>query len=277
MSSASQSAKNEIQAKETLAAPGRFAGKVALITGASDRGIGGETAIRLAREGAAVALVSRRVPDRLLKKVNRFEQGVVHTAGDVTKAADVARAIDDCMGEFGKIDILVNNAGVELAKPLEKFTDEEWRGLLDVNLNGAIALTRAALPYLTNNGGAIVNVASALGLGGCPGFSIYSASKAALIGFTQSLAWELAPKGVRVVAVAPGLVHTPMIHKHVNQLTPEVWAKIEACHPLGMGRPDDVAAAIAFLASEDARWITGITLPVGWAYHYPLPTGGMLG
>jgi len=73
--------------------------------------------------------------------------------------------------------------------------------------------------------------------------------------------------------VAPGLVHTPMIHKHVSQLTPEVWAKVEACHPLGMGRPDDVAAAVAFLASSDARWITGVTLPLGWAQHYPLPTG----
>jgi 3-oxoacyl-[acyl-carrier protein] reductase len=255
----------------------RFAGKVALITGTSDRGIGGEIAVRLAREGAAVALLSRRVPERLLKKVKRHEQGAVHTKGDVTKSADIARAIDDCMDEFGKIDIVVNNAGVELARSLEDFTDDQWRQLLEVNLHGAIALSKAALPYLTAPGGVIVNIASALGLGGCPGFSIYSASKAGMIGFTQSLAWELAPKGIRVVAVAPGIVHTPMIHKHIDQLTPETWAQVQACHPLGMGRPDDVAAAVAFLASSEARWITGITLPLGWAYHYPLPTGQMLG
>jgi 3-oxoacyl-[acyl-carrier protein] reductase len=254
----------------------RFAGKVALITGASDRGIGGEIAVRLAREGAAVALISRSVPQRLLKKVNRFEHGVVHTAGDVTRSEDVKRAIDDCMGEFGKIDIVVNNAGVETARALDKFSEEEWRGLIEVNLNGAIRVTQAALPHLTSPGGVIVNIASALGLGGCPGFTIYSATKAGLIGFTQSLAWELAPKNIRVVAVAPGLVHTPMIHKHAAHLTPETWAKIEACHPLGMGRPDDVAGAVAFLASSDARWITGITLPLGWAYHYPLPTGQMM-
>src|SRR5262245_23509374 len=118
------------------AAPQRFAGKVALVTGASDRGIGGEIAVRLAREGAAVALVSRRVPERLLKKVNRFEHGAVHTKGDVAKTDDVKRAVDDCMGEFGKIDIVVNNAGVEVAKPLEKFDDDQWRQLLDINLNG---------------------------------------------------------------------------------------------------------------------------------------------
>jgi NAD(P)-dependent dehydrogenase (short-subunit alcohol dehydrogenase family) len=259
------------------AAEPRFAGKVALITGTSDRGIGGEIAVKLAREGAAVALLSRRVPERLLKKVNRFEQGTVHTKGDVTKSADIARAIDDCMEEFGKIDIVVNNAGVELARSLEDFTDDQWRQLLEVNLNGAIALSKAALPHLTAPGGVIVNIASALGLGGCPGFSIYSASKAGMIGFTQSLAWELAPKGIRVVAVAPGLVHTPMIHKYIDQLTPEVWAQVQACHPLGMGRPDDVATAVAFLASGEARWITGITLPLGWAYHYPLPTGQMIG
>jgi NAD(P)-dependent dehydrogenase (short-subunit alcohol dehydrogenase family) len=220
-----------------------------------------------------VALVSRRVPERLLKKVHRFQRGAVHTTGDVTKAGDVQRAVDDCLAALGRLDIVVNNAGVETARPIEKFSDDQWRALIDVNLNGAIAVTRAALPRLAAPGGVIVNIASALGLGGCPGFTIYSASKAGLIGFTQSLAWELAPRGIRVVAVAPGLVHTPMIHKHAAQLTPEIWAKIEACHPLGMGRPDDVAAAVAFLASGDARWITGITLPLGWAYHYPLPTG----
>jgi len=268
---------SQAQVSSFASAEQRFAGKVALITGASDRGIGGEIAVRLAREGAAVALLSRRVPERLLKKVNRLEQGAVHTRGDVTKADDISRAIDSCVEEFGKIDVVVNNAGVELARSLEDFTDAQWRKLLDVNLNGAIAMTKAALPYLSSPGGVVVNIASALGLGGCAGFSVYSASKAGMIGFTQSLAWELAPKGIRVVAVAPGLVHTPMIHKHIDQLTPEVWTQVQACHPLGMGRPDDVAAAVAFLASGDARWITGVTLPLGWAYHYPLPTGPLLG
>jgi 3-oxoacyl-[acyl-carrier protein] reductase len=267
----------QAQPGSSPAARGRFSGKVALITGSSDRGIGGEVALRLASEGAAVALVSRRTPEKLLKKLARHKQGVVHTAGDVTKAEDLTRAVDDCMSEFGKIDVLVNNAGVEVASPLEKFPEEEWRQLLEVNLSATIALSQKCLPLLTEPGGVIVNVASALALGGCSGFTVYSASKAAMIGFTQSLAWEVAPRGIRVVAVAPGLVHTPMVHKHVEHLTPEIWKQIEAAHPLGMGRPHDVAAAVAFLASEDARWITGITLPLGYTQAYPLPTHAMMG
>jgi NAD(P)-dependent dehydrogenase (short-subunit alcohol dehydrogenase family) len=250
---------------------GRFDRQVALVTGSSDRGIGGAIAERLAREGAAVSLVSRSEPKRLLKRLQRLGRGVAWAQCDVTEPSDVTRVVDDCQDKFGKLDILVNNAGVEFAQPFDAMADQQWLDLLDVNLHGAVRVSRAALPRLLESRGVIVNVASALALGGCAGFSIYSASKAALIGLTQSLAWELAPRGVRVVGVAPGMVHTPMIHKHIDHLSKEVWEKIEACHPLGMGMPHDVAAAVAFLASEDARWITGVTLPLGWAPSYALP------
>lgn len=250
---------------------GRFDGKVAFITGSSDKGIGAAIAERLTTEGAAVALVSRTEPKRLLKRLTKYAHGAVWTSCDVTKSDDVRRAVDSCMENFGQIDILVNNAGLEVARPFEKFSEDEWQNLLEVNLSGAIRATHIALPYLTSPDGVIVNVASALALGGCSSFSIYSASKAGMIGFTQSMAWELAPRGIRMVSVAPALVHTPMVHKHIEHLTPEAMRQIESCHPLGMGMPHDVANAVAFLASSEARWITGVTLPLGWTSSFALP------
>lgn len=254
---------------------GRFGGKVALITGAGDRGIGGAIAERMAREGAAISIATIDPPKRLLKKLERFREGVVFTQADITVEKDVRRAIDDCLGEFGKIDILVNNAGIAVTSLLESMTNEQIERILQVNLYGAIALSRAVLPHLIQPGGVIVNIASALGVGGCPGFSAYSATKAGLIGFTQSLAWEIAPRGLRVVGVAPALVHSPMAHQYGTQPTPEIRRQLEACHPLGIGMPHDVASAVAFLASDEARWITGVTLPLGWAPHYALPTGAL--
>ncbi len=256
----------------TPASGQRFVDKVVLITGTSDRGIGGAIAERLAEEGAKVALAARREPKRLLKRLAKLGRGHLLVECDVTVLADTQRAVAACVAEFGRVDVLVNNAGVEIARKIDQFEEHDWQALLDVNLSGAIRMTQASLPQLTSPGGVIVNISSALGLGGCAGFSVYSATKAGLSGLTQSLAWELAPKGIRVVAVAPGLVHTPMIHKHIDHLTAESWAQIQACHPLGMGSPHDVASAVAFLASNDARWITGITLPLGFAQAYPLPT-----
>lgn len=250
----------------------RFHGKVAIITGASDKGIGGAIAERLAREGAAVYLTSLLEPKRLLKRLQRIGCRAQFVPGDIRNRNDVRTLVDACLGQFGQIDILINNAGIESAKSLAEFAEDRWREIVEVNLMGAISVSQCAAPRMAETGGVIVNVASALGLAGCGGFAAYSASKAGLIGFTQSLAWELAPRRIRVVAVAPGLVHTPMIHKHIEHLTADTKRQIEACHPLGIGLPHDVASAVAFLASDDARWITGVTLPLGWAPHYPLPT-----
>lgn len=249
----------------------RFSGRVAIVTGVGERGIGAAIAERLADEGAALMLLWKEHPGRVLTRLKRRNAEVIDAECDVTRQSDVNAAIDRCMSNFGQIDILVNNAGVEGAAPLEELDDATWDAALSVNLTGAMRMSRAVLPYLPEREGVIVNIASALGIAGCGSFAAYSASKAGLIGFTQSLAMEQAAHGIRAVCVAPALVHTPMLHRHMDHQTPEIVEQIEACHPLGIGAPQDVAAAVAFLASSDARWITGVTLPLGWLPTFALP------
>jgi NAD(P)-dependent dehydrogenase (short-subunit alcohol dehydrogenase family) len=152
--------------------PPRFAGKVALVTGASDKGIGGAVARRLAEEGAAISLVSRHEPGNLLRRLRKtYDANYVFTTADIRDSSEVNRVIDATMEEYGQIDVLINNAGVDVFGSFESCTDEAWNEILDVNLTGAMRFSRAALPFLPQPGGVIVNVASALGLGGCKGFA----------------------------------------------------------------------------------------------------------
>ncbi len=251
----------------------RYSHKVALITGASDHGIGGAIAKRLANEGAAVALASRTEPKRLLEQLQRRHLPFEYLSCDITCEEQVRAAVAACLSRFGALDVLVNNAGIEHVRRLADLDDAEMAKIIDTNLVGSIRMTRAALPHLRSPGGVIVNVSSALSLAGCAGFSVYSASKAGLNGFTQSLAWELAPRGLRVVAVAPGVVLTNMSAKfYWEQSSPNAVNKLRESHPLDVGLASDVAAAVSFLASDEARWITGVTLPLGWAPSLPLPT-----
>ncbi len=248
----------------------RFDGKVALITGASDQGIGGAIAERLVREGGFAFLAGLDEPKRLLRRLGRFGDKALFVQCDVTNNGQVVAAVYACLAKFGRLDIVVNNAGVESLRPLEQLGEDECRNLFDVNLHGAVRVARAAVPHL-EEGASIINITSALALGGCSAFSIYSASKAGLIGLTQSLAMELSSRRIRVVAVAPALVASPMTFKHIRNLTPEAQEQLKASHPLGTGSPHDVASAVAFLASDDARLISGITLPVGFMTQYAVP------
>jgi 3-oxoacyl-[acyl-carrier protein] reductase len=250
---------------------GRFSHKTALITGASDHGIGGAVASRLASEGAAVVLASRTEPKRLLDQLQRRHRLFEYLCCDITCEEQVRAAVAACQARFGTVDVLVNNAGVEHVRRLEDLDDATLMEIINTNLVGSIRMARAVLPHLRSPGGVIVNVSSALSLAGCAGFSIYSASKAGLNGFTQSLAWELAPRGIRVVAVAPGVVLTNMSAKYSEQLSPQAVHKLRESHPLDVGLAGDVAAAVSFLASVEARWITGVTLPMGWAPSLLLP------
>jgi len=261
-------------APEPRMLPPRFLGRVALVTGASPRGIGGAIAERLAREGAAVVVASLQRPVRLLERFGQLGVAGGWHACDVTDEGQVRAAIDAILDEHGRLDLVVNNAGCDVRGAFEDLGDEQWRRLIDVNLTGVMRVSRAAVPHLELRQGVIVNVTSAAGLGGTPGLAAYSAAKAGVDGLTRSLASEYAHRGVRVVGVAPALVKTPMSARHAAGATREDWDRLVACHPLGIGAPHDVAAAVAFLGSHEARWISGVTLPLGWMPSYPLPVGG---
>lgn len=250
---------------------GRFVDLVAVITGASQRGIGGAVARQLLREGASVMLACREKPAQLLQQLHRDGSDVAWVRCDVCQPSDVHRLVDECLEAFGAIDILVNNAGAELRGPFGNLSEGQWQELVDVNLSAVVRLTRAMLPHLELRNGVVVNIASATALAGTAGLAGYSATKAALVGLTQSLALELAPQGIRVVGIAPAVVKTPMALRHAATLSAEQWEQIKACHPLGIGTPQDVASAVAFLASRQAKWITGVMLPMGWVPSFPLP------
>jgi len=241
----------------------RFRGRVALITGAS-RGIGLATARALHREGARIVMTGRDA-ERGSTAASALT-GAVFLAADVRDAAAGARAVAVTAEEFGRLDVLVNNAGIIYRdRPADVLTEAEWDETFDVNVKGAFLMSRAALARLRQTRGCIVNVASYVGLVGFAGAAAYAASKAALVNLTRTMALDHAHEGVRVNAVCPGSVETDMIHAAwAARPDPDearrAWA---AKHPLGrIATADEVASAILFLASEEARFITGVALPV---------------
>jgi meso-butanediol dehydrogenase / (S,S)-butanediol dehydrogenase / diacetyl reductase len=243
----------------------RYAGKVALITGAG-RGIGRATALRLAFEGAALAILDRdgAAAAEAAAEVERRGARALALDADITDQAAIDAAVEAVLQALARIDVLVNNATRALCGNLAQTEPEDWRSELDGTLTGAFLVTRAVLvPMLEAGRGAIVNIGSVNGLLalGNPG---YSAGKAGLLSFTRSLATEYGPKGIRANMVSPGTVQTesPSWQKRLAR-DPQVFEKLARWYPVGrVGRPDDIAAAVAFIAADEAAFVNGANLVV---------------
>jgi len=240
----------------------RLQGRVALVTGGS-RGIGAAVAQTLASEGAALAVCARNGEAAAATAAAIAGRGgqAFGVAADVSRAADTERVVAACVERFGRLDILVNNAGITRDGLVLRMKDEDWSDVLAVNLNGAFYCARAALRAILKQkqSGRIVNVGSVVGSMGNPGQANYVASKAGLIGLTKALAKEVAPRGVTVNAVAPGFIETDMTAGLADAVKDTYRAQI----PLGrFGTAPEVAAVVAFLASDAAAYITGQVIHV---------------
>lgn len=248
-----------------------FAGKVVIVTGATS-GIGRATAMAFGRDGAAVVLVGRQ--DAALASVAeavRAAGGAPATCqADVTAAEAPDRIVKTAVETFGALDVLVNAAGVIAGGTLDATTDEIWDTMMAVNARAPFRLMRAAAPHLTARKGTVVNVSSVNGLRSFPGVLAYCVSKSAVDQLTRCAAIEMAPLGVRVNAVNPGVTVTNL-HRRSGMDEGQYAAFLErskTTHPLGRpGQPDDIAALILFLASDRAGWMTGETIPIDGGRH----------
>ncbi len=236
-----------------------LSGKVAIVTG-SARGIGREIALKLAEAGATVVVSDVADAEPVAGEIREMGRQSLAVAADVTSASDVAGLVEKATGEYGRVDILVNNAGIARDQLLMRMSDEDWEAVLNVNLKSVFLCTRAVLRQMVKQRwGRIVSISSIVGIVGNPGQANYASSKAGIIGFTKTLAREVGSRGITVNAIAPGFI----VSKMTEQLSEEQKGEMLKRIPLGfLGTPRDVAEAVAFLASEEARYITGQVLGV---------------
>jgi NAD(P)-dependent dehydrogenase (short-subunit alcohol dehydrogenase family) len=244
----------------------RFEGKVALVTGGSS-GIGRATAVGLAREGAKVGLIARRkeILNTIVSSIEAEGGTAKAIAADVTREEERSRAVETAVSAWGGLDVLVNAAGIIAFGTIENTTLEAWQEMFDINVVSVFRLTQLALPHLVASKGNVVIVSSVTGIRSFPGVLAYCASKSAADQLTRCAALELAEKGVRINAINPGVV-VSNLHKEGGLDDKAYQGFLEhskSTHPLGrVGNPEEVADLIMFLASDNAGWITGATVPI---------------
>jgi 3-oxoacyl-[acyl-carrier protein] reductase len=247
----------------------RLAGKVAVVTGAS-KGIGSAIARSLAAEGAAVVVnyaSSKAGAEKVVAEITGKGGKAVAVQADVASPEDIRRLFAETKRAFGRLDVLVNNAGVYDFAPLEAITPEHFHRQFDLNVLGLILTTQEAVKHFGPEGGSVVNISSVVGKLALPNAMVYSATKAAVDSVTRTLSAELGPKKVRVNAVNPGMVVTEG-NASAADAENEFRKVVEAYTPLGrIGQVDDIAPAVVFFASDDAKWVTGETLYIAGGYR----------
>lgn len=247
----------------------KLEGKVAVVTGAS-KGIGASIAKHLAQEGAAVVInyaSSKQGADRVVGEIAGNGGRAIAVQADVAKPAEIKRLFGEAKQAFGRVDVLVNNAGIYEFAPLEEVTPEHFHKLFDLNVLGLVLASQEAVKHFGYAGGSIVNISSVVATAAPPGAAVYSATKAAVDAVTRSLAKELGPRKIRVNSINPGMVETEGVHA-AGLSSGDFRNQIESQTPLGrIGRPDDIAPAAVFLASDDSGWITGETFYISGGFR----------
>lgn len=239
----------------------KFENKVVVVTGTA-QGIGKATALKFAQEGAKVVVVDIKMEmmDDVVSEIKAMGAEVLAYEVNVVNREQIQAMVDDVVGKWGKIDVLVNNAGITADSQLLKMTEDAFDKVIAVNLKGVYNCTQLVAPVMVENGGGVIlNASSVVGLYGNFGQTNYAATKFGVIGMTKTWAKELGKKGIRVNAIAPGFIATPMVAKMPEKVIDMMKGK----SPLGrLGTPEDIANAYAFLASDEASFITGTTLSV---------------
>jgi 3-oxoacyl-[acyl-carrier protein] reductase len=239
----------------------QLSGKTALVTGGS-RGIGAAIARRLAADGAGVVVnyaTNQAAADEVVRSILKSNGKAVAMRADLSDLEQIAPLIDSTIGQFGRLDILVNNAAMSERRPLEQIDPENYAKQFDLNVRGLLFTIQAAAKHMTA-GGRIINITSGIVRVRTPAASVYAATKAAVEAITRCLAAELGPRQITVNSVAPGITDTEMLQSFMPQA---VQSALVSQTPLGrLGTPEDIADAVAFIASDAARWITGEVIPV---------------